>query len=125
MLKILSAKKFYYIYDSFLFLKPLMKEMSRMEVIKAAKVEVTKSGDEEELKEDLAFDENICAICFNARSDLTLDCLHAFCTDCIQDWTDRQKECPLCRLPILQRISVLKKDSFDLIDKDLELGEML
>ncbi|GAB5369549.1 hypothetical protein AAMO2058_001414600 [Amorphochlora amoebiformis] len=39
----------------------------------------------------------LCAICYDNPSDTLLNCLHAFCEDCIEDWGVKSSTCPVCR----------------------------
>jgi len=39
----------------------------------------------------------ICEICFDQPKQVVLNCAHAFCEKCIEDWTKKEKACPFCR----------------------------
>ena len=50
----------------------------------------------------LSEDEVTCAICLNVETDVYyLDCGHAFCRDCLNNWLDHDanQRCPTCRAP--------------------------
>ncbi|XP_068220727.1 RING finger protein 141-like isoform X2 [Palaemon carinicauda] len=38
-----------------------------------------------------------CVICLERRPDVILPCAHAYCLPCIEQWTDVDKTCPVCR----------------------------
>jgi len=41
---------------------------------------------------------NQCPICQDAlKSPLKLDCGHIYCDDCIGEWLERERTCPMCR----------------------------
>lgn len=43
------------------------------------------------------FDENECVICMESRAQIALNCNHAFCERCLQQWKQRSDTCPVCR----------------------------
>ena len=52
-----------------------------------------------------------CPICLNNMDiSVPLPCGHIFHGDCILDWIDRKRNCPICRLPLEWSI-VLKKNN--------------
>jgi len=41
---------------------------------------------------------DICSICQEPmRTPIKLECAHVYCEDCVSEWFEREKTCPLCR----------------------------
>jgi len=39
-----------------------------------------------------------CSICYEMmQSPVKLSCSHMFCEECVMEWFDRERSCPLCR----------------------------
>lgn len=39
-----------------------------------------------------------CSICYEAmQQPVKLACAHMFCEECVTEWFDRERSCPLCR----------------------------
>lgn len=39
-----------------------------------------------------------CSICYETMHlPVKLSCSHMFCEDCVMEWFDRERSCPLCR----------------------------
>ncbi|GAM29008.1 hypothetical protein SAMD00019534_121840, partial [Acytostelium subglobosum LB1] len=52
-------------------------------------------------KEQVAAVDDLCAICQEKMvSPIVLRCDHVFCEDCVSQWFEREKTCPLCRAAI-------------------------
>ncbi|KAI7730872.1 hypothetical protein M8C21_024758, partial [Ambrosia artemisiifolia] len=48
--------------------------------------------------EQVAAAGDLCAICQEKlRSPIVLRCKHIFCEECVSEWFDRERTCPLCR----------------------------
>src|SRR5947207_2399371 len=46
-------------------------------------------------------DELTCAICSGIfRDPAVTACLHTFCKDCMYQWMEQEKSCPVCRKPV-------------------------
>ncbi|RLN66852.1 hypothetical protein BBJ28_00007758 [Nothophytophthora sp. Chile5] len=42
-----------------------------------------------------------CSICYEAmRQPVKLPCSHMFCEECVTEWFDRERSCPLCRASV-------------------------
>ncbi|KAL9450767.1 hypothetical protein AB3S75_012493 [Citrus x aurantiifolia] len=49
---------------------------------------------------------DLCAICQEKmHAPILLRCKHIFCEDCVSEWFERERTCPLCRLWSRQQIS--------------------
>ncbi|ENN82344.1 hypothetical protein YQE_01280, partial [Dendroctonus ponderosae] len=40
---------------------------------------------------------NDCVICFERKQEVTLPCVHSFCSKCIKEWNEVHDTCPICR----------------------------
>jgi hypothetical protein len=38
-----------------------------------------------------------CPICMDTKTEVVLECTHAFCRRCLNQWRQKSPECPLCR----------------------------
>eukprot|EP01114_Cavostelium_apophysatum_P023344 TRINITY_DN8759_c0_g1_i4.p1 TRINITY_DN8759_c0_g1~~TRINITY_DN8759_c0_g1_i4.p1 ORF type:complete len:408 (+),score=129.46 TRINITY_DN8759_c0_g1_i4:39-1226(+) len=73
-----------------------MLEMELMQTEKKLEQTTSSSIQKGELEEELS-----CPICQDLiMYAITLECSHSFCTICINDWKDRNKVCPVCRVAI-------------------------
>jgi len=44
---------------------------------------------------------DVCSICQEQmRTPVKLECTHVYCEDCVSEWFEREKTCPLCRAVI-------------------------
>eukprot|EP00300_Choanocystis_sp_HF-7_P010701 c17097_g1_i1.p2 GENE.c17097_g1_i1~~c17097_g1_i1.p2 ORF type:complete len:123 (+),score=26.17 c17097_g1_i1:302-670(+) len=41
--------------------------------------------------------ETECVVCLDGKVDVVLPCGHAFCHECMAEWTRQANTCPLCR----------------------------
>ncbi|NXY81265.1 RNF8 ligase, partial [Alcedo cyanopectus] len=106
----------------------LMEELSRSkkdfeEIIRAKNKELEETKEEKEKvraqKEevlnqmnDVLENELRCAICSEHFIEaVTLNCAHSFCSYCINEWTKRKMECPICRQDIKSQTRSLVLDN--------------
>lgn len=47
-----------------------------------------------------------CSICMENICDAQLVCGHRFCCDCITEWSNRAKVCPICRQQLKKEINI-------------------
>ncbi|NXN91564.1 RNF8 ligase, partial [Rhinopomastus cyanomelas] len=106
----------------------LMEELSRSkkdfeEIIRAKNKELEETREEKEKvkaqKEevlnqmnDVLENELQCTICSEHFIEaITLNCAHSFCSYCINEWTKRKVECPICRQEIKSKTRSLVLDN--------------
>ncbi|XP_030304007.1 E3 ubiquitin-protein ligase RNF8 isoform X2 [Calypte anna] len=106
----------------------LMEELSRSkkdfeEIIRAKNKELEETKEEKEKvraqKEevlnqmnDVLENELQCTICSEHFIEaVTLNCAHSFCSYCINEWTKRKVECPICRQEITSKTRSLVLDN--------------
>ncbi|KAF1407914.1 E3 ubiquitin-protein ligase RNF8, partial [Spheniscus humboldti] len=106
----------------------LMEELSRSkkdfeEIIRAKNKELEETKEEKEKvraqKEevlnqmnDVLENELQCTICSEYFIEaVTLNCAHSFCSYCINEWTKRKVECPICRQEIKSKTRSLVLDN--------------
>ncbi|NXI49422.1 RNF8 ligase, partial [Chloroceryle aenea] len=106
----------------------LMEELSRSkkdfeEIIRAKNKELEETKEEKEKvkaqKEevlnqmnDVLENELRCTICSEHFIEaVTLNCAHSFCSHCINEWTKRKMECPICRQDITSQTRSLVLDN--------------
>ncbi|NWX14249.1 RNF8 ligase, partial [Aegotheles bennettii] len=106
----------------------LMEELSRSkkdfeEIIRAKNKELEQTKEEKEKvraqKEevlnqmnDVLENELQCTICSEHFIEaVTLNCAHSFCSYCINEWTKRKVECPICRQEIKSKTRSLVLDN--------------
>ncbi|NWI90043.1 RNF8 ligase, partial [Pitta sordida] len=106
----------------------LMEELSRSkkdfeEIIRAKNKELEETKEEKEKvraqKEevlnqmnDVLENELQCTICSEHFIEaVTLNCAHSFCSYCIDEWTKRKVECPICRQEIKSKTRSLVLDN--------------
>ncbi|XP_062398496.1 RING finger and transmembrane domain-containing protein 2 isoform X2 [Sardina pilchardus] len=52
---------------------------------------------------------DVCAICQSEfRDPVALLCQHVFCEDCLCQWFDRERTCPLCRSAVIETVRCWK-----------------
>jgi hypothetical protein len=54
-----------------------------------------------------------CPICLGETPfPIRLPCGHKFCENCIQQWHQKQKDCPVCRAPVvdLEQVEIKSQD---------------
>ncbi|NWX88417.1 RNF8 ligase, partial [Nothoprocta pentlandii] len=108
--------------------RALMEELSRSkkdfeEIIQAKNKELEETKEEKEKvraqKEevlnqmnDVLENELQCTICSEHFIEaVTLNCAHSFCSYCINEWTKRKVECPICRQEIQSKTRSLVLDN--------------
>ncbi|NXJ75495.1 RNF8 ligase, partial [Trogon melanurus] len=108
--------------------RALMEELSRSkkdfeEIIRAKNKELEETKEEKEKvraqKEevlnqmnDVLENELQCTICSEHFIEaVTLNCAHSFCSYCINEWTKRKVECPICRQEIKSKTRSLVLDN--------------
>ncbi|NXG67578.1 RNF8 ligase, partial [Hemiprocne comata] len=108
--------------------RALMEELSRSkkdfeEIIRAKNKELEETKEEKEKvraqKEevlnqmnDVLENELQCTICSEYFIEaVTLNCAHSFCSYCINEWTKRKVECPICRQEIKSKTRSLVLDN--------------
>nr|XP_013799429.1 PREDICTED: E3 ubiquitin-protein ligase RNF8 isoform X2 [Apteryx mantelli mantelli] len=108
--------------------RALMEELSRSkkdfeEIIRAKNKELEETKEEKEKvraqKEevlnqmnDVLENELQCTICSEHFIEaVTLNCAHSFCSYCINEWTKRKVECPICRQEITSKTRSLVLDN--------------
>ncbi|NXG70308.1 RNF8 ligase, partial [Baryphthengus martii] len=121
----------------------LMEELSRSkkdfeEIIRAKNKELEETKEEKEKvraqKEevlnqmnDVLENELRCTICSEHFIEaVTLNCAHSFCSYCINEWTKRKVECPICRREITSKTRSLALDNCidSMVEKlDVEVKE--
>lgn len=56
------------------------------------------------ISNDPVKEEDVCAICFENLSTIRYRrktvCGHTFCSDCLQEWFHKKKNCPVCVQPL-------------------------
>ncbi|KFV40614.1 E3 ubiquitin-protein ligase RNF8, partial [Tyto alba] len=61
---------------------------------------------------DVLENELQCTICSEHFIEaVTLNCAHSFCSYCINEWTKRKVECPICRQEIKSKTRSLVLDN--------------
>lgn len=108
--------------------RALMEELNRNkkdfeEIIRAKNKELEETKEEKEKvraqKEevlnqmnDVLENELQCTICSEHFIEaVTLNCAHSFCSYCINEWTKRKAECPICRQEIKSKTRSLVLDN--------------
>ncbi|XP_017768056.1 PREDICTED: RING finger protein 141-like isoform X2 [Nicrophorus vespilloides] len=41
--------------------------------------------------------QNECCICLERKTDILLPCAHTYCKQCIEEWNEDHRTCPICR----------------------------
>lgn len=62
---------------------------------------------------DIMDEQLTCSICSELFvKATTLNCMHTFCQHCINLWTKKRKECPVCRTPVSSMNRSIVLDNF-------------
>ncbi|MES1908355.1 MAG: hypothetical protein MHM6MM_001310 [Cercozoa sp. M6MM] len=75
--------------------------------------------------DDFSDDDGDCPICLERDATVVLSCTHTFCSECMEEWRQKQSEaaeCPMCRASCADEASdwnLLDEDSNELLDSVL------
>lgn len=51
----------------------------------------------------------MCIICMERPNEAVIDCMHRYCSQCLDEWNEKNSTCPLCRITMTNEPEVKKE----------------